>query len=290
MMAPGEEVPVAVQDFLDREKLGDVISATAVTGGHVNRTFRLETSLGRTFIIKQSMARKPRLFACEADGLGRLREAGLRTPEVLSVGEEYLLLEDLGLQTRREPDWPAFGRAVARLHRQTHPRFGYAFDNFLGPLPQINTWTDNGHDFFGQYRVLRYISEPLCEQVMTKEDRRDLERLVLRLPELVPEQKPCLLHGDLWHTNMLVDPQGLPALIDPAVHFGWPEAELSMTRQFGTVTAEFYAAYNEIHPLAPGWWERLELLYVRQQMAVLAFFGNQYGTLAQLRALLDKYR
>lgn len=213
----------------------------------------------------------------------------MRTPEVLSVGDEHLLLEDLGSQADRKPDWEAFGRAIAHQHLQKSDRFGYAFDNYLGPLPQINAWTENGHEFFGQYRVLRYLSEPLCEQAMTVNDRQDIERLVMRLPDLVPEQKPSLLHGDLWHTNMLTDSLGAPSLIDPAVYFGWPEAELSMTRQYGAVTDDFYAAYNEVNPLDKGWWERLELLYIRQQVAVLAFFGNRYDTLAQLRETVKKF-
>jgi fructosamine-3-kinase len=285
-----QDFPNAVRTFLDNGSLGEITSSAMVTGGHINKTYRLETSRGYSFILKKSKETIPRLFICEADGLKMLRKAGMRTPDVLAVGDEFLLLEDLGSQTARETDWAAFGRAVALQHRQTSDSFGYAFDNFLGPLPQINTWTESGHDFFGQYRLLRYLSEPQCERAMTAQDRKDLERLVLRLPDLVPEQKPALLHGDLWHTNMLIDSRGLPALIDPAVHYGWPEAELSMTRQYGKVSDDFYAAYNEVNPLDKGWWERFELLYIRQIMAVLAFFGNKYNTLAQLRELLIKFK
>jgi fructosamine-3-kinase len=287
-----ENIPDAVQTFLTDEKLGLITAVSKVTGGNINQINRLETSQGRTFILKQTAEKQERLFSCEADGLQALRKAGMRTPDVLAVGDDFLLLEDLGDQTDREPDWAAFGRAVAHQHLHTNERFGYSFDNYLGPLPQINTWMDSGHEFFGQYRVLRYLSEPLCEQAMTVQDRQDLERLVDRLPDLVPEQKPSLLHGDLWHTNMMVDSLGMLSVIDPAVYYGWPEAELSQTRLYGNgkVTDDFYAAYNEVNPLVDGWWERLELLTIRQLVAVLAFFGDQYNTLAQLRELIDKYR
>jgi fructosamine-3-kinase len=80
---------------LNNEKLGQITSSSPVTGGHINRTSRIETSLGHTFIVKQSAEKKARLFTCEADGLKTLRNAGMRTPEVLSVGDDYLLLEDL---------------------------------------------------------------------------------------------------------------------------------------------------------------------------------------------------
>lgn len=284
-------VPNAVVNFLANEGLGEIASVTPLTGGVIHQTRRIHTDAQASFVLKQNGDAPARLFECEADGLKALHDAGARTPTVYAVGADFLLLEDLGTQTIDAPDWEKYGRAVAHLHRHTHDRFGFDHDNFLGPLPQINTWTDDGHEFFGQFRVLRYLSEPRCEAIMTPQDRQDLERLVKRLPDLVPYQPPSLIHGDLWHTNMMVDAQHTPAMIDPAVYYGWPEAELSQTRQYGdgVVPQVFYDAYNEVNPLAAGWWERLELLYIRQLMALNAFFGNQYDTLGQLRAVMAKF-
>jgi len=282
-------IPEPVIAFCSDHGRGGIRADERVSGGNINQARRLQTASGARFILKQSSADAPvRLFECEADGLRILREAGMRTPEVYAVGEHYLLMEDLGEQTS-EPDWETFGRAVARQHQHTGDRFGFAYDNFLGPLPQINSWSEDGHAFFGQRRVLRYLTEPMCAQVMTPDDRHGLERLVKRLPELVPTQPPSLLHGDLWHTNMLADSHGQPSLIDPAVYYGWPEAELSMTRQYGRVPPLFFDAYLEVNPLAAGWWERLELLMIRQHMAVLAFFGNKYNSLADVRAVIKKF-
>jgi fructosamine-3-kinase len=286
------DIPNAVVIFCANSGFGEVVSVTKLTGGHVHQTRRIETRSGISFILKQNNAEGlERLFQCEADGLRVVRDAGMRTPDVSTVGPDFLLLEDLGVQAATiVPDWEVFGRAIAHQHQHTHDRYGFAYDNYLGPLPQINTWSDNGHEFFGQHRVLRYLTEPKCDQVLTPQDRQALGRLVKRLPELVPMQPPSLLHGDLWHTNMLVDAHSTPTLIDPAVYYGWPEAELSMTRQYGKVPPVFYDAYNEVNPLATGWWDRLELLTIRQCMAVLAFFGNAYNTLAELRAILAKFQ
>jgi len=282
-------IPGAVAAFVLAEGFGSITDVHQLTGGFVNRTCRVTTSSTMSFILKQNAASPDRLFECEAAGLQLLSQAGMRTPKVWAVGADFLLLEDLGSQVDREPDWEQFGRAIAYQHQHTHDHFGLAYDNYLGPLPQINTRTTDGWVFFGQRRVLRYLPEPRCEQNLTPEDRRRVERLVKRLPDLIPEQPACLLHGDLWHTNMLVDNQGVPSLIDPAVYYGWAEAELSMTRQYGKVPRLFYDAYIEVNPLPEGWWERLELLYIRQIMAVIAFFGNQYNTVQQLRDLLDKF-
>lgn len=283
------DVPEAVVTFLMEAGFGAVTAVNPVSGGNINQIQRLHTTNNTTFILKQSSGAESRLFACEAAGLQVVRKAGIRTPDVYLYAADFLLLEDLGSHPVNNGTWEEFGRAVARQHLHTNDRFGFAYDNFLGPLPQINTWADNGHEFFGQHRVLRYLSEPLCAQSLTKKDRQNVEGVVRRLPDLVPAQPPALLHGDLWHTNMLVDAQGNPALIDTAVYFGWPEAELSMTRQYGQVPRTFFAAYNEVNPLQEGWWERLELLTIRQHMALLAFFGNKYNTLEQLRAVINKF-
>ncbi|HEX2622415.1 MAG TPA: fructosamine kinase family protein [Phototrophicaceae bacterium] len=289
------DIPTAIATFLASEGAGEVISADLVTGGNINQIRRIMTASGASFILKQNASAGIRLFECEAGGLQILRETGMRTPDVLAVGTDFLLMEDLGSRPDQEPDWEELGRMVARQHLHTSPdpdgRFGFDYDNYLGPLPQINTWSNDGHEFFGQHRVLRYLSEPLCEQALTAQDRQNLERLVKRLPELIPVQPPSLLHGDLWHTNMLVDSQGIPTVIDPAVYYGWAEAELSMTYQYGhgKVPRTFYDAYNEINPLTEGWWDRLELLTIRQCMAVLAFFGNRYNTLDELRGVISKF-
>jgi fructosamine-3-kinase len=284
-----QDVPAVVLDFLAREGFGEVISAEPLTGGVANQVRRVTTTSQSSFVLKQNAQTIERLFECEAAGLQALREAGMHTPDVLAAGPDFLLLEDLGSAAAVAPDWEAFGRAVARQHLHSNDRFGFAYDNFLGPLRQINTWAESGHEFFGHNRVLRYLPEPKCEQTLTPQDRQDLERLVQRLPDLIPEQPPALLHGDLWHTNIVVDSKGVPALIDPAVYYGWPEAELSMTRQYGEVPDAFFDAYNEVNPLHAGWWDRLELLYIREYMAVIALFGNEFNTLESLRRVITKF-
>jgi len=283
-------IPSAVIEFCQQAGCGEIESAQAIKGGAVNLTRRLTTHSGMTLILKESPDPAPDLYPCEALSLQALREAGVNTPEVLAVGADFLLLSDLGSTPMSEISWEALGRAIAHLHLHTNDRFGFEQNNYLGLLPQINTWTSDGHEFFAKYRILRYLDVPLCEQTLTAEDRYKLERLASRLPELIPVQPASLLHGDLWYANVLLDQRGQPAVIDPAVYYGWAEAELSMLRQCGNVPQIFYDAYNEVNPLADDWWDRLEILYVRETLSMIAHFGD-YGnhTLAKLRALLDKF-
>ena len=75
--------------------------------------------------------------------------------------------------------------------------------NYLGRLVQRNTWTDDGHAFFAEQRVLRYLDEPRSTEALTATDRSRVEHLAARLPALVPDQPASLLHGDLWWANVI---------------------------------------------------------------------------------------
>src|SRR5690606_31434535 len=86
------------------------------------------------------------------------------------------------------------------------------------------------------------------------------DRLVARLPEILPEAPPpSVLHGDLWAGNALATADGRSALVDPAVYVGHREADLAMTELFGGFDAAFYAGYRAAWPLEPGYEARREL-------------------------------
>ena len=86
----------------------------------------------------------------------------------------------------------------------------------------------------------------------TRRRPRRAARLYLRLPELIPDEKPSLLHGDLWNGNFLVNKNGTVSLIDPAVYYGHRETDLAMAKLFGGFDNAFYESYHEAFPLAPG--------------------------------------
>ncbi|HVU13618.1 MAG TPA: fructosamine kinase family protein [Phototrophicaceae bacterium] len=282
-------IPAAVIEFCQRERFGPISAAEMLSGGVISQTRRLTTASGLTFILKQSTNPPPDLYACEAQSLRTLKSAGMHTPEILLIGADFLVVSDLGSAPKEQLDWEALGHALGQLHQHRNEKFGFEGDNYLGLLRQYNRWTDDGYVFFGQYRVLRFLEVPLTVQTLTSADRAALERLVSRLPELIPPQPPALLHGDLWAGNILLGADGRAALIDPAVYYGWPEAELAMAQQYPGIPRVFFDAYVEVNPLAPGWWERLKILYIREILSVIAHFGDRGDALAHLRTILAKF-
>ncbi len=152
-----------------------------------------------------------------------------------------------------------------------------------------NTWSDDGHEFFARTRILRFLDEPHTLSVLTSDDRRAVESIACRLPDLVPYQAPSLIHGDMWSGNMACSDDGRPAFLDPAAYYGWPEAELAMTAQYAGVEPPFFDAYREVHPLEPGWQDRLVLLQIRELLSMIAHTADEHGTVAKLREVLQRF-
>ncbi len=282
------KVPQAVARWCREQGHGEPSDLRPASGGCINDGGVLTTASGARFFLKQNAAAPADMFLREAEGLQALATPeGPRVPEPLLWGPGFLLLEDLRPAPPQPGYWEAFGRRLAALHEHTNDRFGFHHDNYIGSTPQPNPWTEDGHLFFAEHR-LRFQARLAHQRgLLDSSDLQRVEVLAERLPELVPEQPASLIHGDLWSGNAITGPQGEPAIIDPAAHFGWAEAELGMTALFGGFPAAFYAAYEEAHPLEPGWRARLPLYNLYHLLNHLNLFGAGY--LGQVRAVLARF-
>jgi protein-ribulosamine 3-kinase len=92
----------------------------------------------------------------------------------------------------------------------------------------------------------------------------------------------------LWGGNAMTDEDGSPAIIDPAVHYGWAEADLAMTALFGGFNNRFYEAYIEYRPLPSGWRERFSLYNLYHLLNHLNLFGRGYY--GQVMGIVKRYR
>ncbi|MFF5056950.1 fructosamine kinase family protein [Micromonospora sp. NPDC000663] len=234
------------------------------------------------------------VFVAEAEGLAALRELGrVATPEVILAERELLVLSLLEPRPRSEAFWERFAHELARMHMgTTHTRFGWHHDNWLGRRRQINTWNDDGFAFFAQHRLLRWLGQPRVEAALDAADRAALERLCHRLPDLLPERPACLTHGDLWAQNILARPDGRPALIDPAVSYTWAEVDLAHVWSTSPPpeAQRFFEVYAELTALDEDWPARMPIVQLRQHLAVLAQFDDDWGAADHIRATLAPFR
>ncbi|KUN78999.1 aminoglycoside phosphotransferase [Streptomyces bungoensis] len=266
----------------------------AATGGVVAVAGLITLQDGRQVFAKTLRGPETDVFAVESTGLAELRAGGgVNTPQVLCASPRLLVLERM--RPRRDaPDfWEQLAHMVAALHTSTvTDRFGWHRDGWLGRMRQDNTWETDGHTFFAERRILRWLPEPLVEAAFDPADRRALERLCTALPELVPSQPPCLTHGDLWRENILATGDGAPVLIDPAVSCTWPEVDLSMLwcSPRPPAAERFFAAYREIAGLQEGWEERMPLLHLRELLSTIAHGDDDWGAAEAVRKTIAPFR
>jgi fructosamine-3-kinase len=269
--------------------LGEVREVIPLNGGIAGGTRRVITDL--TSVVVKSRPDPPDdYYACEADGLRTLGAAGVRVPDVLEVRSDVIVLEDLGSGADQGQQWKAMGVGLTKLHETRGDRFGFGTDGYLGLFPQPNGWSDDGHDFVARNRILHWLAAPWCERLLTAEDRKRIERLCGRLPDLIPASPPVLLHGDLNSGNMMLDRDGTFALIDPAVAYGWAELDLAVANcYFYDVPREFFDSYREIMPLEDGWEDRLQLLGIIEFLGAVAHVGDAFDIVTSIRRILDRF-
>jgi protein-ribulosamine 3-kinase len=272
------------------EKLGadvKIHTSDSLGGGCINHASKIETSEG-TFFLKWNGNCKPDMFLREAESLEELRKAAgkqLIVPEVFAAKEVdaspgFLVLEYLesGYGTGYYDE--ILGRGLATIHQYTAEKFGFYHDNYCGSTPQNNSRKTNWAEFFRDNRLGFLLNLIQKERPLPKEELQVYEKLLNKIPELVPTNSmPALIHGDLWSGNFMNTVNG-PALIDPAAYYADREMEMGIMTMFGGFSQRFYSAYNEVHPLPTEWRERNLLYQLYHVLNHYYLFGGGYHSQA----------
>ncbi len=269
-----------------------VSHAAPVHGGCINTCVRLETNAGLFFLKYNNADAYPGMMAAEAYGLQQLRSTEtIGIPRVVaqhvSNGVDFLVLEWIEAAPEVPGYWEQFGQRLAALHRNTSPTFGLEKDNYIGSLPQRNTPTASGIEFFIAHRLAPQLQLAIDKKQLPVSALGQFENLYNLLESLLPEEPPALLHGDLWSGNFLTGPDGHAWLVDPSVHYGFREAEIAYTVLFGGFDERFYAAYDAAFPLLPGYHIRQELYNIYPLLVHVNLFGGHYAQ--QVMTVVKKY-
>lgn len=258
----------------------DIKNVTSVSGGDVNKAYRIETDNRLYFLLVQP-GRSEEFYAAEISGLRDFEKAGITAPHVEDYGkisgDAYLLLDFLEEGSGSQKD---LGELVAKLH-QTHQKdsqFGYHLPYEGSDITFQNGWFNSWSDLFINQRMTKLHKE-ISKKNLWNEQENEIFISVL---EIIKEEltnhdsKPSLLHGDLWSGNYMFLNDGRPALFDPSPLYGDREFDLGATQVFGGFGSEFYEAYDNIYPLAEGAELRVEFYKLYLLLVHLVKFGEMY--------------
>jgi fructosamine-3-kinase len=285
-------LPTTLQTYISEKLSRSVKAFHPASGGCINHGGELVTTEGSYFLKWNDCERYPQMFEKESKGLRLLKAANcMDVPEVVHVGEaadlQFIIMSFVKSGRRAKNYWLLLGEQLANLHRNTNTHFGLDHDNYIGSLIQKNQRKENWIEFFIQYRLEAQLALAEGNKKITSDIRKQFELLYKKLPDLFPQEKPALLHGDLWSGNVMINERGEPTLIDPAVYYGHREAELAFTQLFGGFEPEFYQAYHEAFPIGKGFDSRANLYNLYPLLVHVNLFGGGY--LQQVLSILRKH-
>lgn len=277
-------LPDSLRIVIKRELQENIQSVRNVSGGSINQAACVELSSTGPCFLKWNRTADPDMFRKEVHGLRLLAEAksGLRIPSVIlqgTTGDQtgFLMLEFISEGSSQSHSDQDFGERLAKLHSVHHKRYGLDENNFIGRLPQSNSWHDTWIDFFVDERIAPQLQMALDSGKLGRNTSKAFDRLFMKLPEIFPKEKPSLLHGDLWGGNYFYDQKGDAVIYDPAVYYGHREIELAFTRLFGGFSSAFYTAYENIHALHPGFEKRKDIYNLYPLLVHTNLFGGSYA-------------
>jgi protein-ribulosamine 3-kinase len=132
------------------------------------------------------------------------------------------------------------------------------------------------------------VDQCLSQKLLSSKHQTQFEQLYKQLSSVFnDQQKPSLLHGDLWSGNFMCNQNAEPVLIDTAVYFGHPSIDLAMTTLFGGFRSGFYEAYHYHSSFPSNYKEQWEICNLYPLLIHLVLFGRSY--LSQIETILARY-
>jgi len=265
---------------LQNELNSELVTLLNVGGGDFASAYRASLSDGKQIFVKTHKNPPAHFFTTEATGLDWLRASNkVNVPKVIAVNDDppYLAMEWVELGSDMPDTESHFGQQLAQLHMTEFTCFGRPDGRTTGSQAVPNLACDSWVEFYASRRLLPLAELAFEKKALPKGCVDKLEILAGKLQEFgAADESACLLHGDLWAGNRVVDTRGRSWLIDPAAHGGHREFDLAMMRLFGGYEKTCFDAYHENYPLQVGWEDRIALHQLAPLIVHAIKFGGSY--------------
>ncbi|MGL5899897.1 MAG: fructosamine kinase family protein [Lactobacillaceae bacterium] len=273
------------QEWIKRLPIKKINKVISVSGGDVNKAFRIETDDKNYFLLVQPHA-SSHFYDGEIAGLKTFAAVNIPAPRVIAngqiLGDAYLILNFLTSGHGSQTD---LGYLVAKLHKNysKNKKFGFTTNYQGNEMTFDNTWTTSWIELFVENRLDHLKDLALKKDLWHENEIIQYQKVRKIIVNTLKQHssKPSLLHGDLWGGNYMFTSDSMPVLIDPACFYGDREFDIGITTVFGGFTSEFYNAYQQIFPLDEGYQFRINFYRLYYLMLHLNKFGNIYASSVQ---------
>lgn len=271
-----------------REKLnehfGKVIDLQSVGGGDIANAYSAETPDGLFFVKTLDGQNGIDNLTAEYKGLQWLSSVeGVSIPGIIQLVlfEKGAFLAMDMIKPGHRKNEKGLGVMLAKLHSSLCEQHGWSSDNYIGRLAQSNSKYDRWPEFWRHERLAPQRQLALKLGYLSGSLKERLESLESRLSEILPDDPPSRLHGDLWNGNVIYGVDGHPYLIDPAVYAGHREVDLAMMQLFGGFGQKVFDVYQSELPLRPGWQKRTPIYQLYYALVHVNMFGRSYLTMVE---------
>ncbi|MFY0673838.1 MAG: fructosamine kinase family protein [Bacteroidia bacterium] len=266
-------------------------SVSPISGGDISSAFLVKAQNANALFLKINKAELHQMFIEEAKGLAALEEGCAdAVPKILAHGvsanQAYLALEYLEPTQKTDNFWGALGEKLAKVHSKTNDQFGFESQNYIGSLPQYNSKESTWPAFFVEMRLDVQLKMAFDSGLLPRKIIKKFNAFYSNVESIFPQEKPSLVHGDLWLGNVLCS-NSKAYLIDPAVYYGHREMDLAFTFMFGGFSQLFYESYEANFPLEPKFGTRVDFYNLYPTLVHLNLFGKSY--LAPIENTLAKF-
>ncbi len=253
----------------------------SVGGGSISSAYMLEDESTRYFLKINRDIDAIRMFDAERKGLKTIRDTNtIAVPEVHLTGSSgnysFIIMDFIDQKTPESNDYVSLGTRLAKMHQISQSEFGFESSNFIGSLHQSNNQYKEWSEFYWFERILPQLILAVNNQHFGVEILKKENNAIRLIDDIFGKKTPSLVHGDLWSGNYLIAIDGTPYIIDPAVYYGDPMADIAMSKLFGGFATVFYDVYHHVIPKSYNYNSQIELHQLYYLLVHLNLFGSGY--------------